>query len=97
MKPILRMFVVYPKAGGVGPQTAPVLPLMLSTKLLPEMEAERVSFHLSTHRSHLRCQTGLNFRTGKPNSIPRLHKLSLPKLRREVWNSVFKVGVLESG
>lgn len=37
------MFVVYPKAGGVGPETAPILPLMLSTKLLPEMETERVS------------------------------------------------------
>jgi hypothetical protein len=46
MKPILCMWVVYPKAGGVGPDTAPILPLMLSTKLLPEMEVERVSTSL---------------------------------------------------
>ncbi|KAG0570139.1 hypothetical protein KC19_6G141600 [Ceratodon purpureus] len=38
IKPILKMFVVYPK--NVNAENATILPIMLSSKLLPEMEAE---------------------------------------------------------
>ncbi|KAL3702340.1 hypothetical protein R1sor_020362 [Riccia sorocarpa] len=41
VKPILKMFVVYPK--NVNAENAPILPIMLSSKLLPEMEAEEAA------------------------------------------------------
>ncbi|KAH9573495.1 hypothetical protein CY35_01G003700 [Sphagnum magellanicum] len=38
IKPILKVFVVYPK--NVNAENSTILPIMLSSKLLPEMEAE---------------------------------------------------------
>lgn len=41
IKPILKMFVVHPK--NVNAENAQILPVMLSSKLLPEMESEEAS------------------------------------------------------
>ncbi|KAJ7522426.1 hypothetical protein O6H91_18G010100 [Diphasiastrum complanatum] len=38
IKPMLKVFVAYPKS--VNVENAPILPIMLSSKLLPEMEVE---------------------------------------------------------
>ncbi|GAQ78786.1 Mediator subunit 8 [Klebsormidium nitens] len=81
MKPILRMFVVYPKAGGVGPETAPILPLMLSTKLLPEMEAERASL-----QEQLETKMGLTTpqRGGQPAQIPPPVQAQISRLQQQI-------------
>ncbi|GBG86311.1 hypothetical protein CBR_g41305 [Chara braunii] len=39
MKPVMKMFLVHPK--DVSAENAAILPIMLSSKLLPEMEAEQ--------------------------------------------------------
>ncbi|CAK9857039.1 unnamed protein product [Sphagnum jensenii] len=41
IKPILKVFVVYPK--NVNAENSTILPIMLSSKLLPEMEAEEAT------------------------------------------------------
>jgi hypothetical protein len=41
IKPILKVFVVYPK--NVNAENYTILPIMLSSKLLPEMEAEEAT------------------------------------------------------
>eukprot|EP00249_Psilotum_nudum_P022862 c28663_g1_i2 orf=228-1868(+) len=46
IKPILKMFVVHPK--NVNAESAQILPIMLSSKLLPEMEAEETSLKEQT-------------------------------------------------
>ncbi|PRW59040.1 mediator of RNA polymerase II transcription subunit 8-like [Chlorella sorokiniana] len=41
LRPLLRQFAAYPRS--VNQTNAPILPIMLATKLLPEMEAEEAS------------------------------------------------------